>query len=137
MVEDRIGRKTFRTNPLWLEDPFLVGRPIPVTLISQTPQRPPCCGKHSIRAFDRRRALHHRRPAKIVIVGERGICGFDFFSHTDSELEKLMEDHFISPAAIEQMLEDDFDGFIEEREKTITKHISSLVAANRSEAAVQ
>jgi hypothetical protein len=73
MVEDRIGWK-----------PSLVGRPIPVALISQTAQRRPCCGTHSIRAFDRREALHHRRPAKIRIVGEREICGFDFFSHTGS-----------------------------------------------------
>jgi hypothetical protein len=73
MVEDRIGWK-----------PSLVGKPIPVTLISQTVQRRPCDGTHSIRAFDRREALHHRRPAKIRFVGERGICGFDFFSHTGS-----------------------------------------------------
>jgi len=50
----------------------------------------------------------------------------------DSELEGLMADHFISPAAIERMLEDDFDGFIREREKTMTKHISSLVDTDYS-----
>jgi len=32
---------------------------------------------------------------------------------------------------------DDFDGFVEERERTITKHIASLVAAESPEAAVQ
>ena len=74
MVEDRIGWKT-----------SLVGRPIPVALISQTAQRRPCCENHSIRAFDRRPALHHRRPAKIRIAGEWEICGFDFFSHTGSK----------------------------------------------------
>jgi len=55
----------------------------------------------------------------------------------DSELERLMADHFISPAAIERMLEDDFDRFIREREKTMTKHIASLVAADQNEAVVQ
>ena len=50
----------------------------------------------------------------------------------ESELQELMADHFISPAAIERMLEDDFDGFIEEREKTITKHIASLLDAEVS-----
>ena len=47
----------------------------------------------------------------------------------EPELKEIMSDHFISPAALECMLEDDFDGFIREREKTLMDHIASLVGA--------
>jgi hypothetical protein len=44
-----------------------------------------------------------------------------------SKLEKLMEGHFISSAALDCLFDDDFDGFIAEREKTITKHLLTLI----------
>jgi hypothetical protein len=43
------------------------------------------------------------------------------------ELEKLMEAHFISGAALDCLFDDDFDGFIAEREKAIKKHILTLI----------
>jgi hypothetical protein len=51
----------------------------------------------------------------------------------EPELKEIMSDHFISPAALECMLEDDFDGFIREREKTLTEHIATLVGAETPE----
>jgi len=47
----------------------------------------------------------------------------------EPELAEIMADHFISPAALDCMLEDDFDGFIRERELTLMRHISTLVGA--------
>jgi hypothetical protein len=71
--------------------------------------------------------ISNKKPSKYLLeMIEREIV------EDGSELQELMADHFISPAAIERMLEDDFDGFIEEREKTITKHIASLLDAEVS-----
>ena len=39
-----------------------------------------------------------------------------------------LEKHFISRSAFDCLLEDDFDGFIAERERTIKEHILSLIA---------
>ena len=52
----------------------------------------------------------------------------------EPELAEIMADHFISPAALDCMLEDDFDGFIRERELTLMRHISTLVGAEVPEA---
>jgi hypothetical protein len=71
--------------------------------------------------------ISNKKPSKYLLeMIEREIV------EDESELQELMANHFISPAAIERMLEDDFDGFIEEREKTITKHIASLLDAEVS-----
>ena len=43
------------------------------------------------------------------------------------ELEERMEAHFISSAALDCLFEDDFDGFITEREKTLKEHILTLM----------
>lgn len=45
-----------------------------------------------------------------------------------AELEALMEDHLISPAALDCMFDDDFDGFIREREKRLKAYILRLVS---------
>jgi len=45
-----------------------------------------------------------------------------------SELEKLMEAHFISSDALNCLFDDDFDGFITEREKTLKEHILTLMS---------
>ena len=44
------------------------------------------------------------------------------------QLEELMEAHFISSEALDCLFRDDFDGFIEEREKTIKVHILAHVS---------
>ena len=44
------------------------------------------------------------------------------------QLEELMEAHFISSEALDCLFRDDFDGFIEEREKTIKAHILAHVS---------
>ena len=43
------------------------------------------------------------------------------------ELEILLKDHFISDDALNCLLDDDFDGFIKEREVTIKSHIRNLI----------
>jgi hypothetical protein len=43
------------------------------------------------------------------------------------ELEKLMEAHFISSAALDCLFDDNFDGFIAEREKTLKEHVLTLM----------
>jgi hypothetical protein len=43
------------------------------------------------------------------------------------ELEELMEGHFISSAALDCLFNDDFDGFIAEREKTLKEHMLALI----------
>ena len=43
------------------------------------------------------------------------------------ELEKLMKAHFISSDALDCLFDDDFDGFLAEREKTIKEHILTLM----------
>ena len=43
------------------------------------------------------------------------------------ELEKLMEAHFISSDALDCLFDDDFDGFIAEREKALKGHILTLM----------
>jgi len=52
----------------------------------------------------------------------------------EPELKDIMADHFISPSAFDRLLEDDFDGFIRERQRTLTRHISTLVGAEAPEA---
>jgi hypothetical protein len=42
-------------------------------------------------------------------------------------LEELMEGHFISNAALDRLFNDDFDGFIAEREKTLKEHMLALI----------
>lgn len=49
---------------------------------------------------------------------------------TREQLEELLEDHFISPRALDCLLNDDFDGFIVAREKTLKEHILTLVDAS-------
>jgi len=44
------------------------------------------------------------------------------------ELEALMVEHLISKTALECLLDDDFDGFIKERDKNIKDHIRMLVS---------
>jgi hypothetical protein len=43
------------------------------------------------------------------------------------ELEELMKDHFISSEALDCLFDDDFDGFIAEREITLKKHMLTLL----------
>jgi len=45
-----------------------------------------------------------------------------------AELECLMQPHFISSTALDCLFNDDFDGFIRERKKTIKAHILGLVS---------
>jgi hypothetical protein len=45
------------------------------------------------------------------------------------DLASLMADHLISPTALDYLLDDDFDRFIVEREKTVKQHISALIDA--------
>ena len=51
----------------------------------------------------------------------------------EPELIDIVADHFISPSAFDCMLEDDFDGFIRERQRTLMQHISTLVGAEAPE----
>lgn len=46
---------------------------------------------------------------------------------SEEELTDLMRDHFISSAALECLFNDDFDGFIAEREKTLRQHMLTLL----------
>jgi hypothetical protein len=52
----------------------------------------------------------------------------------EAEMQDLLADHLISPAAMECMLNDDFDGFIEARERTLLAHIGDLVGVAEIEA---
>jgi hypothetical protein len=52
------------------------------------------------------------------------------FVVTREQLEELLQDHFISLRALDCLLNDDFDGFIVEREKTLKEHILTLVDAS-------
>jgi hypothetical protein len=45
---------------------------------------------------------------------------------TRGQLEELLAAHFISPVALECLMDDDFDSFIAERERTLKQHILTL-----------
>jgi len=83
MVEDRIGSKTSLEVPFWWK--FLFGWKTHSSHFDLADGLASCFEELPTRTFDRRSALHHRRPAKIKIVGEQGICALDFFFHTGSE----------------------------------------------------
>jgi len=51
----------------------------------------------------------------------------------EPELKDIMADHFTSHSAFDRMIEDDFDGFIRERQRTLMQHISTLVGAEAPE----
>ena len=48
---------------------------------------------------------------------------------TRVQLEELLTAHFISPQALDCLMDDDFGGFIAERERTLKEHILTLVEA--------
>lgn len=65
----------------------------------------------------------HKRPSEYLeeMLATGAIDG-------ETELEALMEEHFISGAALECLINDDFDGFINEREKMLKKRVLALVS---------